>query len=230
MAEVRILLAQAAQYYSSLNMSDYWNLPRNQRVNAVSTTTEIKCWNCGKTGHGLDKCKDARNKDCIAENRQKYLEANSGLSRKKGRSTSASGPTYEREKWSPPKPGESGVRHIDGTYHAYCGKRHNGVVCGWNTTHSTGYHKKWVAQGLSFSLATECPTHELVLKSKGAPTSQPPASSAAPASMPRTAPVTANAFVLPDAIRSALTQLSDSVRTPSEQLLMDSIMKTLNLN
>ncbi len=43
MAEVCVLPAHAAQYYSSLNMSNYWNLPQNQRVNMVNTTTEIKC-------------------------------------------------------------------------------------------------------------------------------------------------------------------------------------------
>ena len=234
MAEVRVLLSQAAQYYSSLNMSDYWNLPRNQRVNAVNTPTEIKCWNCGKSGHGLDKCKDARNEDRIAENRRKYLETNgSGTTRKKGRSpnSGSNAAPYEREKWSPPKSGESGVRLIDGAYHAYCGKKQNGVACGWNTTHSTGYHKKWVAQGQTFNLASECPTHELVLKTKGPPSSSAPArSTAAPASTTTPVPSTTNAFVLPDAIRSALTQLNDSVRTPSEQLLMESVMRSLNLN
>jgi hypothetical protein len=32
MGKVHILLASAAQYYSSLNMSDTWNLPQNQSV------------------------------------------------------------------------------------------------------------------------------------------------------------------------------------------------------
>jgi hypothetical protein len=37
MGEVRVLLASAAQYYNSLNMSDNWNLPRNQRLNIFGT-------------------------------------------------------------------------------------------------------------------------------------------------------------------------------------------------
>jgi hypothetical protein len=58
MGEVRILLASAAQYYSSLNMSDTWNLPQNQRLNAFGTPFEAKnsCWNCGKPDHSLDHC------------------------------------------------------------------------------------------------------------------------------------------------------------------------------
>jgi hypothetical protein len=49
MGEVRILLASAAQYYNSLNMSDNWNLPQNQRLNAFGTPLGAKnsCWNCG---------------------------------------------------------------------------------------------------------------------------------------------------------------------------------------
>ncbi len=58
MGEVRILLASAAQYYSSLNMSDTWNLPQNQRLNAFGTPlgAKISCWNCGKPDHSLDHC------------------------------------------------------------------------------------------------------------------------------------------------------------------------------
>jgi hypothetical protein len=58
MVEVRILLASAAQYYNSLNMSDNWNLPRNQQLNAFGTPLGAKnsCWNCGKLDHSLNQC------------------------------------------------------------------------------------------------------------------------------------------------------------------------------
>jgi hypothetical protein len=42
MGEVRVLLASAAQYYSSLNMSDTWNLPQNKRLNAFGTPLGAK--------------------------------------------------------------------------------------------------------------------------------------------------------------------------------------------
>jgi hypothetical protein len=55
MGEVRVLLASAAQYYNSLNMSDNWNLPQNQCLNAFGTPLGAKnsCWNCGKLDHSL---------------------------------------------------------------------------------------------------------------------------------------------------------------------------------
>jgi hypothetical protein len=40
MEEVRVLLASAAQYYNSLNMSDNWNLPQNQCLNTFATLWE----------------------------------------------------------------------------------------------------------------------------------------------------------------------------------------------
>jgi hypothetical protein len=42
MGDVRILLASAAQYYNSLNMSDNWNLPQNQHLNAFGTPLGVK--------------------------------------------------------------------------------------------------------------------------------------------------------------------------------------------
>jgi hypothetical protein len=73
---------------------------------------------------------------------------------------------YKHKKWSPPKPGKSSVRHIDGVYHAYCGYKHNNVKCGWNKLHLRGFHQQWSANSSTFNFAEASPTHELVLKTK----------------------------------------------------------------
>jgi hypothetical protein len=69
MGAVRVLLASAAQYYNSLNMSDNWNLPQNQRLNAFGTSLGAKnsCWNCGKPDHSLNQCTQPQNEERIAE-------------------------------------------------------------------------------------------------------------------------------------------------------------------
>ncbi len=150
------------------------------------------------------------------------MEANGRNPKKKGKGGSDN---YEQEKWGPPKPGELGVCYVDGTPYAYCGKKHNGSECGWNMTHSTKFHKKWVAEGTVFNLVLECPSHELVLKSnKGSK----PKSSSSSSSAGKSA--TANHVVLPDSVKAMLSQLSDSVCTPTEQVLMESVMKSLGLN
>ncbi len=64
------------------------------------------------------------------------MEANGQNPKKKGKGGSGN---YKREKWGPPKPGELGVHYVNVTPYAYCGKKHNGVECGWNTTHSTKF-------------------------------------------------------------------------------------------
>ena len=233
MGQSRAILSQAQQYYNSLNMSDIWSQTKTPRVNVFGTPGELKCWNCGKAGHGLDKCSEPRNESRIAENRQKW-EASGGRSksRKKGsgNSSGGGGATYERTKWAPPKPGESGVRYFDGSHHAYCKKKHNGVVCGWNTSHSTSFHKKWSELGTAFSLAQECPTHELVLKSGSGSHSSSSTRAASSSVSSSGGAATANSFVLPEAMRNAISQLNDSVRTPSEQLLMDGVLRSLRLN
>ncbi len=87
MREVRILLASAAQYYSSFNMNDTWNLPQNQRLNVFDAALGAKnsCWNCGKPDHSLDHCTQPRNEKRIAENRCKWMEANGQNPKKKGK-------------------------------------------------------------------------------------------------------------------------------------------------
>ncbi len=128
MGEVHVLLAPAAQYYSSL-MSDTCNLPQNQHLNAFSTPLGVKnsCWDCGKPDHSLDHCTQPQNEERIAENHCKQMEANGWNSNKKEKGGSGN---YQQEKWGPPKPGVLSVCYVDGTPYAYCGKKHNGIECG----------------------------------------------------------------------------------------------------
>jgi hypothetical protein len=150
------------------------------------------------------------------------MEANGRNPLKKGKGGSGN---YEQKKWGPPKPGELGVCYVNGTPYAYCGKKPNGIECGWNTTHSTKFHKKWSAEGTVFNLALECPSHELVLKSNK---EYKPKSTTSSSSAGKSA--TAYHVVLPDSVKAMLSQLSDSVRTSTEQVLMESVMKSLGLS
>ena len=65
------------------------------------------------------------------------------------------------------------------------------------------------------------PTHELVLKTK--PPSSGGSSGGAAASV-------VNMWHVPDSIKSKILLLNDGVRTPNEQVLMDSVMRELSLN
>jgi hypothetical protein len=78
MGEVRVLLASAAQYYNSLNMTDNWNLPQNQHLNVFDTPLEAKnsCWNCRRPDHSLNQSTQPQNEEQIAENCRNWMEAN----------------------------------------------------------------------------------------------------------------------------------------------------------
>jgi hypothetical protein len=92
MGEVSVLLASAAQYYNSLNMSDNWSLSQNQRLDVFGTHLEAKnsCWNCGKPDHYLNQCTQPQNEEWIAENCRKWMEANGQNLKKKGKGGSGS--------------------------------------------------------------------------------------------------------------------------------------------
>ncbi len=205
-------------------MSDNWNLPQNQCLITFGTPLGAKnsCWNCGKPDHSLNQCTQPHNEEHIAENRCRWMEANGWNPKKKGKDGSGN---YQQEKWGPPKPGESGVHYVNGTPYAYCEKKHNGIECGWSTTHSTKFHKKRAAEGTVFNLASECPSHELVLKSNKGSKPKPTTSSSSAGKS-----ATANHVVLPDSVKAIFSQLNDSVCIPTEQVLMESMMKSLGLN
>jgi hypothetical protein len=86
-------------------------------------------------------------------------------------------------------------------------------------------HKKWAAEGTAFNLALECSSHEVVLKTNKGSKPKSTTSSSSDGKSP-----TANHVVLPDSIKAMLSQLSDSVRTSTEQVLMESVTKSLGLN
>jgi hypothetical protein len=140
MGEVCILLASEAWYYSSLNMSDTWNLQGNQCLNASGTPlgTKNSCWNCDKPEHSLDCCTQPQNEERIAEYQRKWIEANGRNPKKKGKGGSGN---YNKRS-GVPKPGELGACYVDRTPYTYGGKKHNGIEWGWNTNHSTKFYKK----------------------------------------------------------------------------------------
>ena len=174
----------------------------------ASTAKELKCWNCGKVGHNLNKCKDTQNEDCIAEN-----------CRKKGWSTpsGSGGAMYQRKKWSPPKSGESGIGHIMPTVASnIMGWIVNGTLpIQWAITRSGLHrvkHSIWPRHVLLMSsfwrlrahwcpgFGQRCPEHRQCVHSSW------------------------------HHLQCSKSTKWHSMCTLSEQLLMESTMKSLNLN
>jgi hypothetical protein len=76
------------------------------------------CWNCGKEGHCLSKCKKPHNNKRINFNKKAFLkhQHNDAKARKKGK-TKEQG--LQRGKWAPPGQGESDRKVIDSKPHAF---------------------------------------------------------------------------------------------------------------
>jgi hypothetical protein len=223
------ILTTAVQYYDSLNMSSSWVLPRNRAhaVNAGNQASggkkEITCWNCGKPGCHPDRCPQPRDDKKIAEARKKWMESKNG-SRDGGRSRSkgTKSNTYERDKWSPPSASNpSSIRYFNEVPHAWCKKKCNGTMCGWNTTHSTSYHAAWTVDP-NYSLKAICPTHQLVLAQQA--TTKPPRPPVAAPSVSRQ-PATNSTELI-----NVLNAFEDNCTTDKEQALLASVKAALRLN
>ncbi len=164
---IQTILSEANSLYNSLNTSNKWNVPH--RGGCASS-----CQNCGGKGHRVTQCKKRKDQNRITENKKKW-EEETGKSSKGG---GASG-NYERKKWGEGRDSNRndtghGVKQFNNVWHMLCNKG-----CGWNTTHTTGFHRQFLATPSAYPAALP-PTHPyqvLVAKSGGPapPTATPPA-------------------------------------------------------
>lgn len=225
--QVVSILTTAVQYYDSLNLSSAWVLPCH-RANIFGTPVaggkkEITCWNCRKPGCHPDRCPQPRDEKKIADARKKWQDSRKtgtlGTSRGKGKGTSKG--NYERDKWTPPNSqNPSAIRYFNDVPHAWCKKKKDGVLCGWNCTHSTSYHAAWTVDP-NYSLKVICPTHELVLAqtARGSSRATKPSTSA---------PVVSTANQA-DLIK-VLNAFEDNCTTSKEQALLAFVKAALRLN
>ncbi len=132
------------------------------------------CWNCGGKGHGVTACKKPKDQKRIAENKQKW-EAENG----KSLDGTPSKGQYERKKWGSSDSNDTGhgVKAFSGVLHMLCNKG-----CGWNKTHTTGFHKQFLVAPSTFPAALPATHPYCVLvakngghiKSSGSNVSPPP--------------------------------------------------------
>ncbi len=137
-------------------MLNEWNIPKKHRIDA--------CFNCGDLDHGVPKCPRPIDQSRIDKAKAEYSKnggshgggrgGRGGGGRSAGRGRGDGGnQTNTRGKWK----GDDAKVPTALTTNDGIGK-HNGKwsmvckSCGWNTTHTSGYHNKWVADPKSFSL------------------------------------------------------------------------------
>jgi hypothetical protein len=150
-----MLCEEANDLFNSLNVSNERNIPQKHRFDA--------CFNCGDPDHGIPTCLKPIYQNWIDKAKAKFSKNGGGCGGRGGRGGGgcsagqgrgdAGNQTNTCGKWK----GDDANVSTALTTNGGIGK-HNGKwsmvckSCGWNTTHTTGFHDKWVADPKSFSL------------------------------------------------------------------------------
>jgi hypothetical protein len=171
--EVIYLMSLALDYYINLNVSGRWTIPKGHKFAAA-------CWNCDDEHCNVRICTKPKDEKKIAANRKKFLDAKNRRQQDdtpKGTGKPGDG-NYSRNKWGAPKVGEPTVRWFQGQPQAYCSRKCDGKLCGWNNNHTTKFHAVATrsANWTVGDLAKLSPKHPLVnaLGTGGSLPSPPP--------------------------------------------------------
>ena len=153
--DIKRLCKEANDLFNSLNVSNEWNIPSKHCIDA--------CFNCGDPDHGVPKCPKPIDQHRIDKAKAEFSKNGGGRGGRGGRGSGGrfagrgrgdgGNQTNTRGKWkgndakvSAALTTNSGIGKHNGKWSMVC------KSCGWNTTHTTGFHDKWVADPKSFSL------------------------------------------------------------------------------
>ncbi len=153
--DIKKLCKEANNLFNSLNVSNEWNTPQKHCVDA--------CFNCCDPDHGVPKCPKPIKQNRIDKAKAEFSKNGSGrggrgvrgggsCSGGRGRGNGGN-QTNTRGKWKGDDDKVSTALTTNGGIGKHIRKWSTVCKsCGWNTTHTTGYHDKWVADPNFFSL------------------------------------------------------------------------------
>ena len=108
----------------------------------------------------IPDCKQARDEGKIVRNRKLYMYKRPDGSRNNGHKKwykGGRGNGGGRGGGSPDRSADSGVQLMKNKWMCFCKRKE----CGWNTTHTSGFHSAWMQNKSSFNLPV---THEFSVK------------------------------------------------------------------
>ena len=196
LAAVNKLCSEACEVFHSLNLTNKWNIPQGHRTDAV---IPVSCYNCGSPDHTANVCPNPRDEAKIKkakEARDKAVkESGSGRGGGRGGGRGRGGQrggrggdrTNSRDKWGAngdskrtDKVSADGIEKRNGEWMMNC------KSCGWNDTHTSGYHGEWSRNQAAFQLPS---THCFWTKSGNTPSTEkasaPASSTATSAGIPK---------------------------------------------
>jgi hypothetical protein len=172
-------LSKATSLYNSLSTGNNWHIPSGRVSN---------CWNCNGD-HGVNKCKLPKDQGRIEANKKKWEEDKKKKSGSVSSSSGSGGKQYDRSKFGggsgSQKPSGSGVEKFNNVWHMFC------KSCGWNCTHSSGFHAAFSSNPSAFpsALPATHPYHQRIAKEQRQ-TLPPPLPTLPPVANPTTGPNT----------------------------------------
>ena len=190
--------------FNSLNVSKEWNIPQKHRIDA--------CFNCGDPDHGVPKCPKPIDQARIDKAKSEFSRSGGGRNgrgfgrdgqgrgRGSGRGRGDSNKFNSRGKWKSDSKStntlstSTGVEKRNGKWSMMC------KTCGWNTTHTTGFHSSYKDDPARFSLPT---THVYWTKSGKSP---PTNGRGAPAPEVAVPPVASSASSISSRINPVIVQ------------------------
>ncbi len=159
--------------FNVLNVSKEWNIPQKHCIDA--------CFNCGNPDHGVPKCPKPIDQSRINKAKSAFSRSGGGRGYRggghygrdghgrghgSGRGCGDGNEAIPRGKWKGNAKAvnavttSSGVRKHKGEWSMMC------KSCGWNTTHTTGFHDSYAKNPAAFSLPA---THLFWTKSSKSP-------------------------------------------------------------
>jgi hypothetical protein len=177
--------------FNVLNVTKEWNIPQKHRINA--------CFNCGDPDHGIPKCPKHINQSRINKAKSKFSRSGGGRGYRGGGRNGRNGrgcgcgsghgrgdgdKANSRGKWKSDAKAvnavttSSGVGKHKGKWSMMC------KSCGWNNTHTTGFHDSYAKDPASFSLPA---THLFWTKSGKGPSEKEGRASAPAVAIPSVA-------------------------------------------
>jgi hypothetical protein len=171
---IKKLCKEENDMFNSLNVSKEWNIPQKHCTDA--------CFNRGDPDHGIPKCPKPINQARIDKAKSELSKNRGGRGGRggrdcdmrgrsrgcnSGRGRGGSDKTYNRGKWNNDSKATNAsvgnfgsVGNFKGKWSMMC------KSCGWNTTHTTGFHDSYIKDPSSFSLPA---THVFWTKSGKTP-------------------------------------------------------------
>ena len=150
---IKKLCKEANDMFNSLNVSKEWNIPQKHRTDA--------CFNCGDPDHGVPKCPKPIDQVRINKAKSEFSKngggrggcGGRGRGRDSGCGRGGNDKAYNRGKWNNDSKATNasvgtfgGVGKHKGKWSMMC------KSCGWNKTHTTGFHQSYIENPSSFTL------------------------------------------------------------------------------